>query len=126
MQRYELDAWLGDDHGLTDEQVDDLARAAKNIEELYPDPDDADDREAALITAHQVISGDGEALVAEQAVKLARARRAEHQALVALRQAAVMLVRPSAKKGDGIASAKGFAQTAGVDRQAVLGWLGRR
>lgn len=126
MQRYELDAWLGDEHGLTGEQVADLLATAEDIAVRYPDPDDADDREAALTVAYRVMVEDPEVVVAELGERLARARRAEHYATVAVRQAALSLVRQSGKGDRGVTTEGGFARVSLVDRQTVLKWLGKR
>lgn len=119
MQRYELDAWLGDDHGLTDEQVGDLLTTAGDIATRYPDEDDADLREAALTVAYRTMM-EGPAVLDELAERLASARLAEARALAGLRQAAVSLIPP------GRETQAGFARRAGVDRMAVRGWLGQR
>ncbi|HEX3778457.1 MAG TPA: hypothetical protein VHX38_02235 [Pseudonocardiaceae bacterium] len=126
MQRYELDAWLGDDHGLTEDQITCLLATADEIAARYPDPDDGDDREQAFVIAYRVLVEPAEDVVAELAVALSRARRFEHAAKVALRQAAASLIEPDARKGDGVRSEAGFAEAAGVDRQAVRSWLGKR
>lgn len=120
MQRFELDAWLGDDHGLTDDQIEELLRTADEIEEQYPDEDDRDDREAALTAAYRLMVEAPEDLVAELAAERTAARIAERKALVALRQVAVTRIN------NGDATEAGFAQQAGVDRMAVRKWLGKR
>lgn len=119
MQQYELEAWLGNDHGLTDEQFADLLAQAEDIQGRYPDPDDQDVRDAALSTAHRLLLGQDDVLT-ELAKQRADARAAESQALAGLRQAALMLVP------DGSRSEKGFAEQVGVDRQAVRKWLGKK
>lgn len=115
-QRHELEAWLGDDHGLTDVQIDELANTVHAIAERHPD-DDAE-QEAALTAAYQVAVGEGD-VVAEQGERLSYARRAEQKALSALQQAAVELVPDSE-------SESGFARRAGVDRMTVRKWTGKR
>lgn len=120
MQRYELDAWLGDDHGLTEDQIEDLLSTAGDIEEQYPDEDDHDDREAALTAAYRLMVEAPEDLVAELAATRTAARIAERKALVALRQVAVTRIN------NGDATEAGFAQQAGVDRMAIRRWLGKR
>jgi hypothetical protein len=120
MQRYELEAWLGDDHELTDDQIDELLHTAGEIEEQYPGQDDADDREAALTAAYRLKVEAPEDLVAELAGERTAARVAERKALVALRQIAVTRIN------NGDATEAGFAQQAGVDRMAVRKWLGKR
>lgn len=119
MQRYEIEAWLGDDHGLTDEQIDALATTADDIAARYPDEDDAEEREAALTVAYRLMAGD-DRVVDELAAELLAARTAEVRALAGLRQAAVVLV-PAREE-----TQAGFARRAGVDRMAVRGWLGQR
>lgn len=116
MQRYELEAWLGDDHGLDEEQIDELLRTADEIEEQYPDEDDRDDREAALTAAYRLMVEAPEDLVAELAAERTAARIAEHKALVSLRQVAVTRI------GSGDATEAGFAQQAGIDRMTVRKW----
>ena len=120
MQRYELDAWLGDDHGLTEEQINDLLRQADEIELRYPDQDDAEEREAALVVAYRIIGGE-EGVVEELAEARTQAKAAEVRALAGLRQAAIILV-----SGAGTDSEAGFARRASIDRMAVRRWLGKR
>ncbi|MGW0626409.1 hypothetical protein [Streptomyces sp. NPDC002758] len=120
MQRYELEAWLGDDHGLDEDQLAELLRHADEIEEQYPDEDDRDDREAALTAAYRLMVEAPEDLVAELAAARTAARIAERKALVALRQVGVTRIN------NGDATEAGFAQQAGVDRMAVRKWLGKR
>ena len=120
MQRYELDAWLGTDHGLTDEQIDELLTTAGDIEEQYPSEDDRDDRDAALTAAYRLMVETPEDLVADLAAERAAAKAAERKALVALRQVAVTRI------SNGDATEAGFAQQAGVVRMAVRKWLGKR
>jgi hypothetical protein len=127
MQRYELDAWLGDNQGgLAEDQITDLLRAANDIGARYPDPDDADDRELALTVAYRLMVEPAEDVITELSTDLTRVRLSHHQIMVAIRQAALCLVEPAARKGSGVTSAQGFAARAGVDRQSVLSWLGRK
>ena len=118
-QRHEIQAWLGDDHGLTDQQVDELVRTADDIAVRYPDPDDREEREAALTVAYRLMTGDT-TTVEELARELAAARQAQVRALAGLRQAALTLI-PAQDD-----TQAGFARRAGVDRMAVRGWLGKR
>ncbi|GAA3808364.1 hypothetical protein ACFQ0G_53470 [Streptomyces chiangmaiensis] len=120
MQKYELIAWLGDDHGLNDEQIDELLRTAGEIEEQYPDEDDRNDREAALTAAYRLMVEAPEDLVAELAAKRTAARVAERKALVALRQIGVTRIN------NGDATEAGFAHQARIDRMSVRKWLGKR
>lgn len=119
IQRHEIEAWLGDDHGLTDEQIDELTTAAEDIAERYPDPDDQEDRDAALFAAYQLMARPQEDVLAEMAGRLEQGRTMERRALAGMRQAAIMLV-PSEQ------SESGLARKLGVDRMAVRGWLGKR
>lgn len=118
-QRHEIEAWLGDDHGLTDDQIADLMRTADEIAERYRDPDDAEESEAALTAAYRMMVEDQDSVVSDLADQLLRARIAEGRALAALRQAAVMAVANGQTEA-------GFARAAGVDRMAVRAWLGKR
>lgn len=118
-QPHEIRAWLGDNHGLAEDQITELTRTADEIAERYPDPDDADDREAALTVAYRLMSND-EDVVAELAAQLAAARLMQSRALAGLRQAAVTVVP------EGSDTESGFARRAGIDRMAVRGWLGKR
>ncbi len=113
-----MEAWLGDDHGLTDDQVDEMMRIDAELVERYPDPDDRDEREAALIVAHQLMT-EAPNVVEDLAHARLRARTAEAKALAGLRQAAIMLVPEQETEA-------GFARRANVDRMAVRGWLGKR
>lgn len=123
MQRYELDAWLGDDHGLTCEQVDQFTSVATDIGARYPDEDDQDERDAALIAAHRLMVEDPRVVVKDVAAELTRARTAEARALAAARQCAVTLIE---NHGQGVASESGFARAVGVGRSSVREWLGKR
>jgi hypothetical protein len=119
MQTHELEAWLGDDHGLTDEQVDELAQTAEDITRRYPDHDDTEEREAALTVAYRLMVEDNDAVISSLAEDLTRARLAENRALAGIRQAALAVVPNGGTES-------GFARRAGVDRMAVRNWLGKR
>lgn len=112
MERYELEAWLGpalDD--LTTEQVERLHREAEAIAARYPDDDDADDREAALIAAAQYLLGD---LTLEEAGRRRReTRAAERHARVQAIQVSLMAA------ADGMPTASA-ARAAGLDRQVLI------
>lgn len=118
LQRHELEAWLGDDHGLTDDQVTDLADLAEQIQDRYPHPDDEDERQAAMIVAYQLLLNQP-GVVDELAQKLARARHDQITAMAGLRQAALLLIPGSETEA-------GFARRAGLDRMTVRVWLGKR
>lgn len=124
-ERDELLEWLGDDHQLTGEQVDELARIADEIAERYPEQDG--EREAALRVAYRLMVEDPEDVAAELADDLLRARQAQSQAMAAVQQAATMLIDTNAKRGTrGIGTQGGFASFMGVDRMTVRQWLGLR
>lgn len=112
MERYELEAWLGPAlEDLSPEQVDRLHREALAIHARYPDPDDADDREAALVAALQYLLGD---LTLEEAGRARReTRAAERRARVQAIQVACMA------EADGMPTAAA-ARVAGLDRQVLI------
>lgn len=59
MERHELEAWLGPAlPELTPEQIDHIHQEAEEIAARFPDPDDADAREAALAEVVQHLLGD--------------------------------------------------------------------
>lgn len=117
MKRHELTAWLGDDHTLTEDQFTDLLWQADEIEAHYPDPDDHDERAAALTVAYQLIAGSGD-VVGDLAAALADARTRQLRALAGLERAAIITI-PAAE------TESGFARRAGVDRMTVRKWLGK-
>jgi hypothetical protein len=119
IQRYELEAWLGDDHGLSDDQIDDLLIEATEISERYPDADDQAERDAALVAAYRLLTEDAGTVVADLATARSNARAAEVVALAGLQQTAVTLIER------GKATESGFARQAGVDRMTVRKWLGK-
>lgn len=123
MQSSELEAWLGDDHGLIAEQVTELLATAGDIEQRYPDADDNDERQAALTAAYRLMVEDAVAVSDDLAEQVTRSRIEESKALAGARQAALTLVRPG---GRGLQSEQGFASYVGVDRMTVRGWLGKR
>ncbi|MFF8467897.1 hypothetical protein [Streptomyces griseus] len=120
MQRYELEAWLGDNHGLTDDQIDDLLTEAAEISERYPDGDDQADRDAALAAAYRLKVEPAADVLEDLSKQLADARAAESAASAGLQQAA-QTVLP-----DGEFSEAGFARTVGVDRMTVRKWTQER
>lgn len=121
-QEHDLDAWLGDDHGLTAEQVDQLRQLSKEIDTRYPDADAAAEREAALTTAYRLLRGEG-GIVEELAAARAAAKTAAAAALAGLQQAALMTIEwgapPNRHNPNGEAP---FAQRAQVDRMLVRKW----
>lgn len=119
MQRHEILAWLGNDHGLTGEQLDEFTTAADEIEQQYPDPDDQDEAQAALIAAYRLLVEDQGAVVGELSAQLISARRAELLAVAGLKQAANQLI------GAHVRTESGFAREVGVDRMTVRAWRGK-
>lgn len=119
MQRHEILAWLGDNQGdLDDDQLAQFTDAANEIEQRYPDPEDRDEAQAALIAAHRLLLENPADVIVELARARARAESARAQALAGLRQGAIQLV------GNGYTEA-GYARAAEVDRMAVRNWLGK-
>lgn len=117
MQRYELEAWLGDDHTLTDDQIDDLLTQADEISERCGG--DQDEVREALTTAYRLMVESSDDVITGLAQRRADARAAELDALAGLQQAAITLIN----RGD--ATESGFARQAGVDRMTVRKWLGK-
>ncbi|WP_432027478.1 hypothetical protein [Streptomyces sp. 1222.5] len=115
MQRYELEAWLGDDHGLTEGQLDQLLSDAEEIEERYPAPDDEPERDAALTVAYRLLTESAEDVIADYSKQRADARAAESAASAGLQQAAQGIP-------GGQLTEAGFARAAGVDRMTVRKW----
>jgi hypothetical protein len=120
IQRHELEAWLGDDHGLTGEQIDDLMEDAEEIAVRYPDPDDQEERDAALFAAYELMTRDAEDVIAEQAGRIVQGRTMELRGLAGARQTVITLDRR------GKINESDLARRLGVDRMAVRGWLGKR
>ena len=116
MQLHELEAWLGDDHGLTSEQLDELLTEANEIEERYPDADDQAERDAALSAAYRLMVEPLEDVLADFSKQRADARAAESAASAALQQAAQSVIP------DDQLSEAAFARTVGVDRMTVRKW----
>jgi len=116
MQLHELEAWLGDDHGLTHEQLDELLTEANEIEERYPDTDDQAERDAALSVAYRLKVEPLEDVLADFSKQRADARAAESAASAALQQAAQSVIP------DDQLSEAAFARTVGVDRMTVRKW----
>jgi hypothetical protein len=119
MQRYELDTWLGDDHGLTEDQITELLAIADDIDVAYPDRDDQADAEQALVGAYRAMVEDPTDLATTLGSALFRARLAELEAKAALRGAAIALV------GRGKMAEAEFARASGVTRMTVRSWLGK-
>ncbi|WP_112469405.1 hypothetical protein [Streptomyces triticisoli] len=118
MQQYELEAWLGDDHGLNDDQISELLAQADEIEERCDG--DQDEMREELVTAYRLMIEEPDTVVAELAERRVAASVAEANALAGLRQAATTLI------GRGDATEAGFARQAGVDRMTVRKWLGKQ
>jgi histidinol-phosphate/aromatic aminotransferase/cobyric acid decarboxylase-like protein len=116
MQQYELEAWLGDDHGLTDDQLDELLAQATEIQERYPDPDDQAERDAALTAAYRLKVEPPENVLSDYSAQRTAARAAEAVASAGLQQAAQSLI------WNGQWTEAGFARAVGVDRMTVRKW----
>lgn len=117
MQRYELEAWLGDDHGLDEDQINELLAKADEIDERCDgDPDEMGEE---LVAAYRLMREEPDTVVAELADRRVAASVAEANALAGLRQAAIVLI------GRGDETEAGFARKARVDRMTVRKWLGK-
>lgn len=118
VQQYEVEAWLGSDHGLTSEQITQLVDAGAEILTRYPDPDDQAERDAALTIAYRLLVEDPQVVMADLAAEVSQVITAKSRAYAAARQFVVSRV-------PGTVSEAGFARTVGVDRQSVRSWLGK-
>lgn len=124
-QQHEIEAWLGDDHGLTPGQVEALREASDVIAARYPDPDDRAEREAALTVARRILTEDPALVVAELADARRKARETLARVTAGLWQAAVMTVDVGVRGRKHSDSENAFAVRAGVDRKTVRTWLGK-
>jgi hypothetical protein len=122
-QRSEVEAWLGDGHGLTADQVRTLTEIAAGLSDREAPPLE---RLAVLSAARRVMVETPAEVVAEFGARLVQLRSDQQAALAALRYLAVTLVEPPEAKPKGVRSQSGFATLAGVDRMTVLKWLGLR
>ncbi|MEW2631648.1 hypothetical protein AB0903_08305 [Streptomyces sp. NPDC048389] len=120
MQQYELEAWLGDDHKLTDDQLTELLATADEIADQYPDPDDQPLAEQALVVAYRLMIEPAEDVVTDFGEQRAHARALEAASVAGLQQAARTLI-PARTMPEAT-----FSQRAGIDRMAVRRWLGKR
>ena len=120
MQLFELEAWLGDDHGLDEDQLTELLDEANEIEDRYPDADDQAERNAALTAAYRLMTEPVEDVLADYGNQRATARAAASAASAALQQAARTVI------ADDKLSEAGFARVAQVDRMSVRKWTGKR
>lgn len=120
MQLFELEAWLGDHHGLDENELTELLDEANEIEARYPDADDQAERDAALSAAYRLKTEPVEDVLADYGKQRSDARAAASAASAALQQAA----RTEVARGK--LSEAGFARVAQVDRMSVRKWLDKR
>ncbi|MFE4461450.1 hypothetical protein ACFROC_29210 [Nocardia tengchongensis] len=109
----DIDGW----DTLDAERRSQFAAIAEQVHALYPKPDDDFLRRATL--AAVVRYWRGNLSLEDAGARLAQARRAEAEARAVARQLGTLAV------GDG-GSQAGTAAKLGVDRQALLKWLGLR
>lgn len=114
----DVERWLKSAHGLAAQQAEQLAR---DVADRYLGFDEVPARQAALDAGCRLLLGD-EAVVAELAAELAKARAADLHARAGLQQAALMIVEPGTR---GDRSEAAFARRAGVDRMTMRKWLGK-
>lgn len=124
MTDHNLLAWLGPAADeLTAEQIERVAAESREIDQRYPDPDQQDERDAALSAVVQYLLG--ETTPEEAGRALIDARRQAREAFAAATWTAVMLVRdnpPAGRRGyKAIAAAR-----VGIDRMSLLKALGER
>ena len=115
MQDYELTAYLGDAE-VTDEQRRALLTVSDAIDARWPDPDDADERQAAFSAAVMLTLGD--TTVEQVAHQAAAAQTALIEARAAQVGAALLLT-------DTYPSEQALADALGVTRVTVRAWLGK-
>lgn len=120
MQLHELEAWLGDNHGLDENELAELLTEADEIGDRYSDPDDQAERDAALSAAYRLLTEPTQDVLADYGKQRSDARAAASAASAALQQAARTTVGPSKL------SEAGFARVADVDRMTVRKWVGKR
>lgn len=120
MQLHELEARLGDNHGLNEDELTELLDTANEIEARYPDADDQAERDAALSAAYRLKTEPVEEVLADYGKQRSDARAAAAAASAALQQAARTVVAP-----DKLSEA-GFARVSTVDRMSVRKWLGKQ
>jgi hypothetical protein len=120
MQLFELEAWLGDRHGLAEDELTGLLDEANEIEVRYPDTDDQAERDAALTVAYRLKTEPVEDVLADYGKQRSDARAAASAASAGLQQAARAVV------AEGKLSEAGFSRVAQVDRMSVRKWLDKR
>jgi hypothetical protein len=120
MQLFELEAWLGDNHGLDEDELTELLNEANEIEERYPDEDDQPERDAALTAAYRMKTEPLVEVLADFGKQRSDARTAASAASAALQHIVHNLA------ADGTPSEAGFARIANVDRMTVRKWLGKQ
>lgn len=119
MTHESLLAWLGPAADtITPDQLDQLAEAARDIDQRYPDEDEQLERDAALSATLQYLLH--ETTPADASRTLIDARLAERRAYIAALQIAVMHHRV------GGVDKTNAAREAGIDRMRLLKALGER
>lgn len=115
----ELLAWLGPAADqITPRQLSTLIDTARDLDTRYPDPDEADEREAALSAIVQLMLDETTPEDANR--RLITARAEERRAYVAALEIAVFRARH-----DGVPKAVA-ARESGIDRMRLLNALGER
>lgn len=115
MSDHDIDTWLAGTP-LTDEQRDRFAEAWGAVSDRYPDPDDQDERDAALSAALQYLLG--ETVPADAGRSLARARHQQLLATATARQIAIMAIADGATEN----ALHGQLE---VTRRTLRQWLGK-
>jgi len=109
----DVEAWLGEEHDFTDDQVERLqVIARRHAGEL-----NRHDRDVALSIAYRALTGD-QTVIDELATDLADAQEAAWRATSGLRLAALLMVTP-----EGPISDIAYARRAGVNQRTVRNWL---
>ena len=121
-----VEEWLGDNHGLTAEQVRTLTDLSDDLARRFPGPDGRTERDAILSAAHRVMIEPTVEVVADFGVRLTQARLEQRAVLLALEYLASTVVETGnqGKRDRGPRSPTGFARLAGVDVMTVRKWRG--
>lgn len=125
MERHEIVAWLGDEHGLTEAQLAELEEVADELAARFPGPDWAAEREAALVAAHSVLVSTDEVNLVGVAADDQAAAQAEQMAAArdfsVARAALRQTVRSTAARWG--TSAEQLADMSGEPVVVIREWL---
>jgi hypothetical protein len=119
-QRHELLAWLGDDHGLTGEQITQLLHTADEIHQQYPGEDAEDERQAALTTAYRMLVEDPNDVLDDLGAARTRHVLEGSRIRAGIKQAVLYAIENE------LVSEHEAARRVSVDRMTIRKWRGLR